>query len=80
VVAGYNEVVGVASTQLPTMDRVEPGDHTISYLWHKVNGTQASVGGTGGQMPAFCSPGVDCLTPAEIAGIASWIDAGAQND
>jgi parallel beta-helix repeat protein len=80
VVAGYNEIVDVASSELPSMDRVEPGDHTLSYLWHKVNGSQAGVGGSGGQMPAFCTPGVDCLTPAEIAGIASWIDAGAQND
>jgi parallel beta-helix repeat protein len=81
-VAGYNEIVNVASSQLPSMDRVEPNDHMLSYLWHKVNGSQAGVGGAGGRMPAFCDPGTpgSCLSAEEIAGIAGWIDAGAQND
>jgi hypothetical protein len=72
----YSRIVSVPSTELPTMDRIEPGDHTLSYLWHKVNGSQASVGGTGSQMPLTGGP----LSQAEIDGIAGWIDAGALNN
>jgi parallel beta-helix repeat protein len=75
--AAYADTVDMPSSQLPTMDRVEPGDHLLSYLWHKVNGTHGGVGGSGGQMPFGCTPGMNCLTPAEISAIAGWIDAGA---
>src|SRR5262249_59489679 len=80
----YAHIVNVASTELPTMDRVEPGDHTLSYLWHKVDGSQASVGGGGSRMPQFCDPTLmgsnPCLTPDQLAGLAGWIDAGALNN
>jgi len=72
----YSRIVNVPSTELPTMDRIEPGDHTLSYLWHKVNGSQASVGGAGSQMPLSGGP----LSQGEIDGIAGWIDAGALNN
>jgi len=68
--------VNQASTELPSMDRIEPGDHLTSYLWHKINGTHLDVGGAGVRMPQF-GP---FLTQPEIDGIAGWIDAGAMND
>jgi hypothetical protein len=74
--AGYANIVNQPSTEAPGVDRIEPGDHLMSYLWHKLNGTQASVGGGGDQMPQF-GP---FFTQGELDGVASWIDAGAQND
>jgi hypothetical protein len=75
-VLGYAAIVNQVSFELPTMDRIEPGDHLNSYLWHKVNGSQLSVGGGGVRMPQF----PPYLTAEEIDGIAGWIDAGALDD
>ena len=47
----WSELVGVASTQLPSMNLVDPGHPETSYLLLKVLGTQAIDGGTGMQMP-----------------------------
>ena len=58
------------------MDRVEPGDSTESYVMHKLDGTHASVGGSGSQMPlAGC-----CLDSATRDGIRAWIDEGAPDN
>jgi parallel beta-helix repeat protein len=72
----YAHIVGVPSTELMTMDRITPGDHANSYLWNKINGSQASVGGSGSRMPQ----GGPFLSAGDIAGVASWIDAGALNN
>ena len=47
---------------------VTPGDPTRSYLWHKLKGTQASVGGNGAQMPLGGK-----LADADIMKIEAWI-------
>jgi parallel beta-helix repeat protein len=75
-VAGYNDIVNQPSMQLPAMDRIEPGNHLMSYLWHKINGTHGDVGGSGARMPQF-GP---YLSQEQLDGIAGWIDAGANND
>jgi hypothetical protein len=74
-VLGYAGIVNQPSVELPTMDRIEPGNHLQSYLWHKINGTQLSAGGSGVRMPQF-GP---FFSAAELDGIAGWIDAGAPN-
>lgn len=74
--SAYANIVNVPSAELATMDRIEPGDHMLSYIWHKVNGTHLTVGGTGDRMPQF-GP---YLTQSDLDGIAGWIDAGAPND
>jgi hypothetical protein len=61
--------IGVPAASAPGINRIEAGDHLSSYLWHKINGTQAEVGGGGGQMPL----GVPLLQE-EIDLIAAWID------
>jgi hypothetical protein len=71
----HSQTVGVASGQLPTMDRVEPSDPSNSYLWHKINDTHAGVGGFGTEMP----PG-GSLSVAELQVIEDWINAGATDD
>lgn len=68
----YYAIYGVTSDQSP-LYLVEAGSHEESYLWHKVNGSQGSVGGGGARMPK----GVAALTDEQIEAIADWIDGGA---
>lgn len=70
--SAYGNVVDVPAAGLPSMDRIEPGSTADSYLWHKVSGTQASVGGSGSTMPVGGS-----LTAHERDLLERWIEAGA---
>ncbi len=67
--------VNVISNELPSMDRIEPGQPDLSYLVHKIQGTQAGVGGSGGRMPLGGQ-----LTQSEINTIRAWITAGASDN
>ncbi len=69
-------IVGVTSTQVPSLLRVKPGSSMESYLINKLEGTQASVGGIGLQMPQFGTP----LPDSTIQVIREWIDQGAQDN
>ncbi len=71
----FANTVNVASVE-SNLDRIEPGQPDQSYLVHKIQGTQASVGGTGGRMP-LNSP---ALPQADIDKIRAWITAGAPNN
>lgn len=71
--SSYGNLFNVDSTQLPSMKRVKPGDAANSYLFHKISGTQNTVGGSGSQMP----PVGATLTPATRAAIENWINSGA---
>jgi mono/diheme cytochrome c family protein len=70
---GYAELVGVPSTQSP-LPRVRPGDAQRSYLFHKIAGTHAAVGG-GERMPFG-----DALSAEQIERVRQWIDGGARDD
>lgn len=70
----YGELVNVNSTQLPSMKRIKPNDVANSYLIHKVEGTQASVGGSGQRMPLTGPP---FLSNTDIQKIKDWINQGA---
>lgn len=72
----FSNVVNVASNQLPSMDRVEPGQPDSSYLVHKIQGTHLQVGGSGERMPVGRSP----LSQAETNVIRAWIEAGAMSN
>lgn len=72
----FSELVGVASQDVPTMDRVDVGDPDNSYLLHKLRGTQGSVGGSGSRMPQ----GELALSDEEIEAIEEWIENGAENN
>lgn len=67
----YAALVDVPSTVVG-LDQIEPGSTAMSYLYHKVAGTQASVGGSGTSMPQGSTLGAD-----DLATISAWIDAGA---
>lgn len=73
--AAYKFLVGVQSEESP-LKRVEPGDPDKSYLLHKINGTQVSVGGKGQQMPASNPP----LSEAMRLKIRQWIVEGARDN
>jgi hypothetical protein len=65
----YNLLVGVASTEVPAILRVKPGDPDNSYIIQKLEG-HASVGA---RMP-FGGP---YLTADTVAFIRQWISSGA---
>jgi hypothetical protein len=73
----YAALVNAASMQLPAMPRVKPGVLNESYLWHKVNGTQAEacVGGMCGS--GMIMPYTLPLRADELDVIGRWIAAGA---
>ena len=70
---GLRDRLLAPAVQLPTMPLVTPGDPEHSYLWHKVNGTQADVGGLGGAMPF----GESSLSADQLLLLRTWIERGA---
>lgn len=68
----YDNLVGVQSTQAAGVVRVEPMDPAASYMFHKLSGTQADVGGSGNQMP----PGGP-LNADQVMLVEQWIVDGA---
>lgn len=69
----YGELIDVPSPTVPDIVQVKPGSPNESYMWHKVKGTQANVGGLGLQMPQG-----GMLSADELAKIEAWITAGAK--
>jgi hypothetical protein len=67
----YQNLVDVPSLELPSLDRVEPGDPEASYIVHKIEG-RADIGGD--RMPP---PPESALSPEQIAAIREWIENGA---
>jgi hypothetical protein len=65
----YNLLVGTASTEVPSVKRVEPGDPDSSYIIQKLEGHAA----VGARMP-FGGP---YLTSDTVAFIRQWITNGA---
>ncbi|MEE2829357.1 MAG: hypothetical protein VX498_09225 [Myxococcota bacterium] len=68
----YNVLVGVSSNQ-SSLARIEPGSAEASYLQHKLDGTQGTVGGSGQQMPRNSPALPESLRDM----VRAWIDAGA---
>jgi hypothetical protein len=75
-------LVGVASLNVPGLDRVQPGSIKRSYLARKVLGR--SIPDRSARMPLGCSdvsaPPGGCLTEPETAAILGWIAAGAPDN
>jgi mono/diheme cytochrome c family protein len=66
-----SQLINVQSIESPLV-RVYPGDLAKSYLYHKLHGTFAAVGGLGLQMPLSST-----IPPEERALIDDWILSGA---
>ena len=79
---GYASLVNVPSTELPSMNRVQPGDPTMSWIIQKLDGTQSAFnaqctgGSCGSQMPI----GQPQLPLSVRDSIRTWITNGAAND
>lgn len=71
----YGNLVNVPAAEAP-LDRIEPSDPDASYLIHKIQGTQADVGGSGARMP-FGGP---YLSQATIDTLRAWVTKGAINN
>ncbi len=69
----FGSVVDIPSVEVPSLRRVRPFLPDSSYLIHKIQGTQTSVGGSGDRMPLIGGP----LTENEITVIRAWITGGA---
>lgn len=68
----FANTVNIPSSEVPSLDRVKPGDPNNSYLVQKVEGTAA----VGERMP-LSGP---ALSQSEINMIRDWITNGAQDD
>jgi mono/diheme cytochrome c family protein len=73
----YNNLVSAPSSESKLL-RVVPGKPEDSYLMHKLQGTQLSVGGIGDAMPRTDPP--RRLDPAQLELIRNWILQGAPKD
>jgi len=69
----YGNIVGVRSTEVSTLNRIEPGDPERSYMVKKLRGDSDIVGE---RMPRIGGP----LSQSQIDGIAAWVRAGAPNN
>ena len=68
------EIIGRASSGLPEMALVEPGDPSRSYLFLKLIDRHLEAGGSGRRCPIGGPP----LPPPAVDRIESWIRAGAE--
>ena len=66
----FQDLVGIASTEVPSLLRVDPGNPDNSYLVHKIEGRSTIVGA---QMPL----NQPALSSAQIDAIRTWIQNGA---
>ncbi len=66
----YDNTVNRASSEVPSLKRIEPGNAGLSYLVRKIEGSQS----VGSRMPADGPP---YLSAANIDSIKGWINAGA---
>ncbi len=71
----YQAIVGIPSYQLPSMNRVEPGDPDRSYLWLKATNQHVEAGGKGWQMPVM----IGVRGPLRDT-LYQWIAQGAKNN
>jgi len=68
----YGQIVGVPSEQMPSLQRVSPGNFADSYLYRKLTG----AGITGDRMPQ----GGPYLNETQLSLVRDWIRRGAPND
>ena len=74
----YTNLVGVASTEDPNLDRVTVSASVDSYIYQKITGTQAGLGIGNVQMPNTGTPmSINPLSDADMTTFQAWIDAGA---
>jgi hypothetical protein len=80
--AGYANLLNVPSTELPSLDRVEPGLPARSWLMYKLDGDQRGfdgqcLGGSCGDPMPLAPPSLDASVRDALR---TWIAGGAAND
>ncbi len=75
--AGAYDRLIASSAQRPELRLIEPGDPTESYLWLKVTADPTILGLP---MPIDPLAGTRQLSPAALADIRTWIEAGAKQE
>jgi hypothetical protein len=84
--ATYANLVGVASTAVPSMARVAPGDPARSFLQHKIDGdactiaTCAGAATTAGSCAESMPQGQDLMAVNDRLVFRAWIAQGALSD
>lgn len=73
--AAYSQIVGVPSVFNATLDRIEPGDASQSFLYLKVEA--GTLGGTPPGGNAMPLGGFSDLPPEHLQALQLWIDANA---
>lgn len=71
----YANTVNVASSEVPRLLRIQPGNPDSSYLVLKIEGNAGLVGDFGARMPLGGQ-----LTQEEIATVREWVMSGAPNN
>ena len=81
---GYAAIVGVPSRKVTSMNLVEAGDPSLSFLFHKVSNTHGTVCSSAGVSDEDCGrrmpsgrPDPGMLNAEQLALINDWIAAGA---
>lgn len=69
----YSHLVGIASAEQPSLNRITAGDAAASYLFLKITGDPRILGE---RMPRGGTP----LSTEQIQAIQEWIDAGAADN
>ena len=69
----YSNIVNVPAGERPSMDRIEPGQPSQSYLWLKVTDDPSIIGA---RMPR----GAPALSQEKLDLLREWIEAGALNN
>jgi len=73
---GYANWTGASSAQ-SGIPLVDPGNPDNSYIWRKLDGSQASVGGSGSEMPLG---NAGAISASQEDALRAWILSGAPND
>jgi hypothetical protein len=77
----YANLVGVASTDLPSMLRVDPGDPANSFLLHRIDDDACTLPGcTTTECSELMPQGGQQLPEANLLAVRAWIAQGAVND
>jgi hypothetical protein len=71
----YAALVGVRSSEIKML-RVAPGNPEQSYLFHKIAGSNALIGGNGNSMPLGQPP----LSKEDVGIVGRWIAQGAKDN
>jgi hypothetical protein len=69
----YDNIVNVPSGQLPSMDRIEPGNPNLSYLIRKLEGTHTQLPGASGSRMPIGNP----LPTSTMNTLRQWVSEGA---